>query len=168
MFKKLLERARTLGVSLVVEGTNADDLKVYRPGIQALRELSIISPFAKLGITKEEVRKLAAQYGISVASRPSTPCMATRFPYGTELNYELMQQVDKAEVWLRSQGFYNVRLRIHGDVTRIEVDEEQMDLLLSKRQSVIAELKRMGFVYITLDLEGFRSGSMDIHILKEG
>ena len=167
LFRKMLAKAKTLGVSHVLEGTNADDLLVYRPGIKAIRELSILSPFASNGITKAEIRQLASDYSVSVASRPSTPCMATRFPYGTELSYEAMHRVDEAEQWLRSQGFYNVRLRIHGDVTRIEVDDQEMDSLLLQRELVIAELKRRGFDYITLDLEGFRSGSMDIHINKE-
>lgn len=167
LFKKLQERAKALGVSQIMEGTNADDLHVYRPGIRAVRELSILSPFASTGITKAEIRQLAADYGISVASRPSTPCMATRFPYGTELSDELMHRVDEAEQWLRSQGFYNVRLRIHGDITRIEVDKTEMESLLANRETIIDELKHRGFVYITLDLEGFRSGSMDIHIKEE-
>lgn len=167
LFKKLQERAKALGVSQIMEGTNADDLHVYRPGIRAVRELSILSPFASTGITKAEIRQLAADYGISVASRPSTPCMATRFPYGTELSDELMHRVDEAEQWLRSQGFYNVRLRIHGDITRIEVDKTEMESLIANRETIIDELKHRGFVYITLDLEGFRSGSMDIHIKEE-
>ena len=167
LFKKLLEKAHLLGVSHVMEGTNADDLLVYRPGIRAIQKLAILSPFAQMGINKAVIRQLATNYGISVASRPSTPCMATRFPYGTELSYETMHRVDEAEQWLRSQGFYNVRLRIHGDVTRIEIDNTEMESLLSKRNTVITALKRRGFDYITLDLEGFRSGSMDIHINKE-
>ena len=167
LFKKLLEKTQLLGVSHVMEGTNADDLLVYRPGIRAIQELAILSPFAQMGISKKEIRQLAADYGVSVATRPSTPCMATRFPYGTKLDYETMHKVDEAEQWLRSQGFYNVRLRIHGDVTRIEVDDAKMESLLLKRETVIAALKSRGFDYITLDLEGFRSGSMDIHINKE-
>ena len=167
LFKKMLGKAKTLGVSHVVEGTNADDLLVYRPGIKAIQELSILSPFATMDISKAEIRQLASEYGVSVASRPSTPCMATRFTYGTELSYEVMHRVDEAEQWLRLQGFYNVRLRIHGDVTRIEVDDQEMEALLLQRKMVITELKRRGFVYITLDLEGFRSGSMDIYINKE-
>ncbi len=167
LFKKMLAKSKALGVNYVLEGTNADDLLVYRPGIKAIRELSILSPFASNGITKTEIRQLASDYGVSVASRPSTPCMATRFPYDTELSYEAMHRVDEAEQWLHSQGFYNVRLRIHGNVTRIEVDDLEMESLLLQRKVVIAELKRRGFDYITLDLEGFRSGSMDIHIIKE-
>lgn len=164
LFQKLKAKALELGAVCVMDGTNEDDMHVYRPGIKALVELDVISPLAKFGITKEEVRKLAAEYGVSVAHRPSTPCMATRFPYGTQLSYEAMRQVDEAEEWLRAQGLYNVRVRVHDNVARIEVDKEDMPKLLSWSEQVASTLKGMGYDYVALDLEGFRSGSMDIHI----
>ena len=166
IFEKLQRYAEELGVKQVVEGTNEDDLHVYRPGIKAIRELGINSPLADSGFTKEEVRKLAAELGVSVSNRPSTPCMATRFPYGTMLDYESIQKVEEAEKWLRDLGFYNVRIRVHGDIARIEVDKNEMMMLLEKKEEVIEKLKEFGYDYITLDLEGFRSGSMDIHIKK--
>ena len=167
LFGKLKEKAKELGVKNVVEGTNEDDLHVYRPGIRALRELNIISPLAESGFTKAEVRKLAAEYGISVANRPSTPCMATRFPYGAKLDYERMHQVEEGEEWLKTLGFYNVRIRVHGEIARIEVDEKDMPLLLNNRVKVIEKLKAFGYDYVTVDLEGFRSGSMDIHVTEK-
>ena len=103
---------------------------MYRPGIRAIRELGITSPLALLGITKEEVRKFAGEYGISVSNRPSAPCLATRFPYGTRLNMDKMKQVDQGEAYLRSLGLYNVRIRVHGEVARIEVDEKDMPAVL--------------------------------------
>ncbi len=166
LFSMLVARARELGAAYVVEGTNEDDLHVYRPGIKALGELGILSPLAQCGLTKEEVRQLASEFGLSVARRPSTPCMATRFPYDTELSYEAMKQVDEAETYLRAQGFYNVRLRVHGEVARLEIDTADMPRLLSLREEIIRELHQKGFTYITLDLEGFRSGSMDINLNK--
>ena len=167
LFNRIRREASLLGISNVLEGTNEDDLHIYRPGIRALKELSILSPLARFHITKEEVRALAAQKGISVARRPSSPCMATRFPYGTELTYWKMRIVDEAENWLRSQGFSNVRVRVHGDIARIETDTEDLGKILQLRPSVAEKLKGMGFPYVTLDLEGFRSGSMDIHLKKE-
>lgn len=167
LFGKLKEKAKELGVKNVVEGTNEDDLHVYRPGIRALRELNIISPLAESGFTKAEVRKLAAEYGISVANRPSSPCMATRFPYGAKLDYERMHQVEEGEEWLKTLGFYNVRIRVHGEIARIEVDEKDMPLLLNNRVKVIEKLKAFGYDYVTVDLEGFRSGSMDIHVTEK-
>ena len=166
IFEKLQRYAEELGVKQVVEGTNEDDLHVYRPGIKAIRELGINSPLADSGFTKEEVRKLAAELGVSVSNRPSTPCMATRFPYGTILDYESIQKVEEAEKWLRDLGFYNVRIRVHGDIARIEVDKNEMIMLLEKLEEIVEKLKEFGYDYITLDLEGFRSGSMDIHIKK--
>jgi len=164
LFSKIKAQASQLGITKLVEGTNEDDLHVYRPGIRALGELSVISPLALFHITKEEVRLMAEQRGISVARRPSSPCMATRFPYGTELTYSKMRLVDEAEVWLRSQGFANVRLRVHGDIARIETDAEDLPRVISMRLSIAEKLKQLGFPYVTLDLEGFRSGSMDINI----
>ena len=164
LFQKLIGKAEALGARTVLDGTNADDLKVYRPGIRALHELGVISPLAELGITKAEVRQLAAEYGVSVSGRPSTPCMATRFPYGTELDYDRIRLVDEGETWLRDQGFYNVRLRVHGRIARIEVDPESMPALVAMREDVLRKMAGCGFDYVTLDLAGFRSGSMDLHL----
>ena len=159
---KLVEKARQLEAVHVLEGTNEDDTHLYRPGIKAVKELGIISPLARYHLTKDEIRRLAAEYGISVSDRPSTPCMATRFPYGTKLSYDMMQKTASGEEWLRKQGFHNVRLRIHGNIARIEVDQEDMNSLLNQKENVINELSKYGFDYITLDLAGFRSGSMDL------
>ena len=164
LFRKLQEKAKEYGVRQILEGTNADDLKVYRPGIRAVRELGVLSPLAEYGFTKEEVRQLAEEYQISVANRPSTPCMATRFPYGTELSYDRIKDVESGEKWLREKGFYNVRLRVHDRIARIEVDKESMESLITIREEIIQELSRYGYDFITLDLMGFRSGSMDIHL----
>lgn len=167
LFSRLIAYAGELGIESVLEGTNEDDLHVYRPGIKALRELDVKSPLADAGMTKSDVRELAAQYGISVATRPSAPCMATRFPYGTSLSYEKMTQVEKGEEYIRSLGFYNVRLRIHDDILRIEVDARDIEQLIRQRAEIITFLHSLGFVYITLDLEGFRSGSMDYKVLQK-
>ena len=164
LFRKLIAKAEELDARTVLDGTNADDLTVYRPGIRALRELGVISPLAELGITKAEVRQIAAEYGLSVSGRPSTPCMATRFPYGTELDHDMIRRVAEGEARLRAHGFYNVRLRVHGGIARIEVDPESMMELVKIREELLKELSGYGFDYITLDLAGFRSGSMDIHI----
>jgi len=161
LFKKILKEADRLGVSRVIEGTNADDLHVYRPGIRAVRELGIISPLADIGITKEEVRLMAREYGISVAEKPSVPCLATRFPYGTHLTGEKLQKVEEGERFLKALGLYNVRLRVHGEIARIEVDRQDMPLLMGQKDLAVEYLKKLGYTYITLDLEGFRSGSMD-------
>ncbi len=167
LFSSLKEFAEEKKSSCILDGTNEDDMHVYRPGIQALGELGIISPLAELHITKAEVKDLASLYGISVASRPSTPCMATRIPYGMELNYEILTRIGEGEAFLRELFSGNVRLRLHGNVARIELDPECLEQMLIKRELVIRRLKELGFPYVTLDLEGFRSGSMDLFIEKQ-
>lgn len=167
LFLKMKERAAKLGINVILEGTNEDDLHVYRPGIQALRELQIISPLAEEGMTKAEVRKMAGEYGLAAASKPSTPCLATRFPYGTELTYAKMEQVEKGEAFLKTFGLHNVRIRVHGGIARIEIDADSFPDFLANREEIIRYFKVLGFVYITLDLEGFRSGSMDVNINSE-
>ncbi len=164
LFQRILEEASRLGAETVLEGTNADDLLAYRPGIKAIRQLGVKSPLLQAGFTKEEVRRLAGEYGISVADRPSAPCLATRFPYGASLTREGLCRVEKGEERLKTLGLYNVRLRIHGEIARIEVDPAYMGTLLENREEMIKELKALGYTYITMDLEGFRSGSMDVGI----
>lgn len=164
LFLKMKERASDLGINVILEGTNEDDLHVYRPGIKALKELQIISPLAEAGLTKADVREMACEYGISVSSKPATPCLATRFPYGAELTYEKMAQVEKGEAFLKEIGLHNVRVRVHDKLARIEIDESTFGEFLRHKKEITDYLKSLGFVYITLDLEGFRSGSMDVDI----
>ncbi len=169
LFLRLQEFASEKGCSVMLEGTNADDLKVYRPGLRAVRELGIQSPLADCGLTKKEVKTLAGRYGISTASRPSTPCMATRLPYGARLDSDLLKRIEAGEEFLRQELFSegqpgNVRLRVHGDIARLETDAGQFSAVLEKRAQITERLKALGFTYITLDLEGFRSGSMDVNV----
>lgn len=166
LFQGLRDFAEQRGVRIILDGTNEDDLHVYRPGIQALKELEIISPLAELHMTKAEVKELAAEYGISVASRPSTPCMATRIPYDTDIDYEVLEKIAEGEEYLRTVIGGNVRLRLHGDVVRIEVDRSSLERIVALSHELTETLKKMGFLYVTLDLEGFRSGSMDIYKIK--
>lgn len=162
IFLKVQQLANELGIGVILEGTNEDDLHQYRPGIRALQELGIISPLAECGITKKEIRQLAKELGISVAERPASPCLATRLPYGTRITYDILEKIEAGEVYIRSLGCYNVRLRVHGETARIEVDSGDMIKLVEQREAVVRYLKTLGFVYCTVDLEGFRSGSMDI------
>lgn len=161
LFGQVQGLAEKQGVSIILEGTNEDDLHVYRPGIRAVRELGIRSPLAEAGMTKEQVRRLAEELSLSVAARPATPCLATRFPYGTALTVENMKKVEEAEAWLKQQGYRNVRVRVHGELVRLEIDKTDFTALLKQQEVVIAYLRGLGYGYITLDLQGFRSGSMD-------
>ena len=166
LFSKLQEFAKSKGISIILEGTNEDDLHVYRPGLQAIQELGIKSPLAEAGFTKEEVRKLAKELGVSVAERPSTPCLATRLPYGTEISMGVLERIAKGEEYLHTLGFSVVRLRVHGEIARIEIPQKEFESFLKKSGEIIEELKKMGFDYITLDMQGFRSGSLDEKIIK--
>ena len=157
-FSKLSEFANGHNI---IDGTNYDDLSVYRPGIKALKELGIISPFAKFGITKQEIRDYAKECGIDIFDKPSTPCLATRFPYGAELTPEKLRLVEHGEKILKDLGFSCCRLRLHNDIARIEIPQSDFTQFLSAKDDIINALKTSGITYITLDLEGFRSGSMD-------
>lgn len=161
LFQKMKDKAESLGVKIILDGTNEDDLHMFRPGLKALKELEIKSPLAESDFSKTDVRKLAEEYGLSVSKNPSTPCLATRFPYGSRLSYEEMKKVEKGEDFLKNLGLYNVRLRIHNDIARIEVDKEDIVKIVVYKEAIISYLKELGYRYMTLDLEGFRSGSMD-------
>lgn len=161
LFQKMKDKAESLGVKIILDGTNEDDLHMFRPGLRALKELEIKSPLAESNFSKTDVRKLAEEYGLSVSKKPSTPCLATRFPYGSRLSYEEMKKVEKGEDFLKNLGLYNVRLRVHNDIARIEVDKEDIVKIVVYKEAIISYLKELGYRYITLDLEGFRSGSMD-------
>lgn len=164
LFTELKAAAARVGAAYIMEGTNADDLNVYRPGIAAVRELGILSPLSELGITKAEVRALAAALDISAASRPSSPCLITRIPYNTRVDFDILEKLGQGEEFLRGLGFRNVRLRLHGDVLRLEIDRQSFKTLFEQTETVVSYMKELGFPYVTLDLEGFRSGSMDIGI----
>ena len=166
LFMTLKKLAGEKGVRRILDGTNEDDMHVYRPGIRALKELGIISPLAELHITKEAVKGMASEYGISVASRPSTPCMATRLPYNTRIDYDVLDRIAQGEAYLRDVLPGNVRLRLHGGIARLEVDNEAFARLLDMRADVVRQLKGLGFTYVAVDLEGFRSGSMDVGITE--
>lgn len=164
LFAQLLTFAKAHHCPHVIDGTNADDLHVYRPGIRALQELGIASPLATLGITKAQVRTIAQDLGLSVSHRPSAPCLATRLPYNTPIDLALLSRIDQGETYLKSLGFAINRIRVHGDIARIEIPTSQFSDFFIHQTAIVATLKALQFPYITLDVEGFRSGSMDIHV----
>lgn len=161
LFQSLLTFARENHLAAAADGTNFDDLSEYRPGLRALRELGIQSPLAQAGLTKAEVRRLAAEYGLRVSSKPSSPCMATRLPYGDRLTPEKLRQAAEGEALLKEQGFPVNRVRIHGNLARVEIPKEEFARFLAQSEEITGKLKALGILYVTLDLQGFRSGSMD-------
>lgn len=161
LFSALLEKAKEEGIPFVADGTNADDRKEFRPGLRALKELDIRSPLAEAGLTKKEIRELSEKEGLPTWNKPSFSCLATRFPYGEELTVEKLRRTEAAENLLAELGFTQRRVRVHGDLARIEVLPAEIPLLLERRDMISSRLEELGFLYTTVDLKGFRSGSMD-------
>jgi uncharacterized protein len=151
------------GYPYVVDGVNADDLQDYRPGIQAAKERGARSPLAEVGVTKAEVRQLSKQLGLSWWDKPAQPCLSSRFPYGEEITVKKLQRVGRAEIYLRKLGFSNLRVRSEGDTARIELSPEQIKefVLTSDLPQLVSAFQKFGFVYVTLDLEGYRSGKLN-------
>lgn len=149
-------------IDITLEGSHVDDLNVYRPGLKVIAESGALSPLKTLGMHKSDVRRLLAELGISLAQKPSGSCLATRLPYGANLDTTILRRIDESESVLAHMGFQQIRLRVHGDVVRLELSTEELCKALDLRREIVAELKKLGWRYITLDLEGFRSGSMDI------
>ena len=169
IFETIIQIAREKGITTIAEGSNADDSADYRPGKKALQELKIESPLKEAGLTKDEIRKLSKELGLKNWDRPSSSCLATRFPYGTHLTKEGLHRIAEAEKFLRSFGFGYIRVRDHDDIARIELTHNDMQKILSgdTGNKIVAHLKNLGYTYVTLDLEGFRSGSMDEVLEKE-
>lgn len=167
LFKQAIKLKDDLGYGYVIDGTNTDDHKVYRPGLMALRDLGVVSPLNMAGFSKQMVRALADELDISVAKRPSAPCLLTRFPYGTKITPAKLDRLEKAEAFIRDLGFIKFRVRDHSNIARIELTPNDFMAFIEKRDQVIKEFKNLGFSYVTLDLEGFRSGSMDEGLSEE-
>jgi uncharacterized protein len=158
-----LETARGLGIEGLVDGSNVDDLDDYRPGKRALAELGIASPLQEAGFTKADVRELSRRLGLPTWDRPAAACLASRIPSGTPLTLENLGQVERCEAFLQARGYAGCRVRHHGQLARIEVAETHMDRLLEPtvRREVVGFFRGEGFRYVTLDLEGYRMGSLN-------
>ena len=151
------------GYEHVVDGCNLDDVGDYRPGRRAAAEHGVRSPLIEAGLTKDEIRALSKERGLPTWDKPAMACLSSRIPYGTPVTVEALDQIEAAEMFLRSLGLRQLRVRHHGNVARIELDESGMSVLMSggRRQAVVERFKALGYLYVTLDLAGFRSGSMN-------
>jgi uncharacterized protein len=151
------------GYPYIVDGINADDLRDYRPGIQAAKERGVRSPLAEVGVTKAEVRQLSKQLELPWWDKPAQPCLSSRFPYGEEITVTKLQRVGRAEIYLRRLGFSNLRVRSEGDTARIELPPEKIKefVLTTDLPTLVSTFQEFGFVYVTLDLEGYRSGKLN-------
>jgi len=157
----LKEAAMNYGLACIADGINVSDMGEYRPGLTAATEEGIIHPFIMTGITKEDIRQVAHDYGLRVWNKPSAACLASRFPYGDEITAKKLMMIEEAEAFLVGKGFIQIRVRLHGWVARIEVPAADFEKLLIIREEIIQSFRGIGIDYMTLDLAGYRSGSMD-------
>ena len=163
LFQLCVRKAAELGYDHIADGSNIDDLGDYRPGRTAVAELGVRSPLLEAGLGKEEIRQLSRELGLPTWNKQPFACLASRFPYGTEINAERLRQVERCEELLRQEGFRLYRVRFHEQTARIELTEEEMPRLLEKglKERVVKGFKEAGFVYVALDLQGYRTGSMN-------
>lgn len=161
LFEKILKIARENNIAAVAEGSNMDDNGDYRPGLIAIKELNVKSPLREAKLTKAEIRELSKELGLPTWDKQSFACLSSRFVYGETIDKEKLEMVEKAEQLLLDHGFHQLRVRIHGKLARIEVMPEEFEKLLAVREDVTAKFKSYGFTYVTMDLLGYRMGSMN-------
>jgi uncharacterized protein len=167
--KILLDIAKEQGFDNVVFGTNYDDLQDYRPGNRAMKVFGIRSPLAEAKLTKDDIRQLSRQMNLPTADLPSSPCLASRIVYGLEITEQRLRQVDEAEEFLRSLGFGEFRVRHHDTIARIEVNSKDIERISAEptRSKIVKKLKSLGFKYVTIDLQGYRTGSLNEMLSKK-
>lgn len=161
LFEKIIALAKENNIQYVAEGSNMDDNGDYRPGLQAVAELQVKSPLRHVGLTKQEIRDYSHQLGLPTWDKQSFACLSSRFVYGEEITEQKLGMVDKAEQLLLDLGFHQLRVRIHGTIARIEVLPDEFEKLLQNRTQIVTAFKNYGFSYVTMDLQGYRTGSMN-------
>jgi uncharacterized protein len=166
LFRTIQQIAQEHHLNAVLDGSNADDRFDYRPGAKARKELGVISPLKDVGLTKQEIRDLSGSLHLKTSEKPAFACLASRFPYGVKITKERLKQVEQAEEFLFSLGIKQCRVRYHDHIARIEVAPEDLQTILTHAQRIIKRFKKLGFTYITLDLEGYRTGSLN-EVLKK-
>lgn len=163
LFTKISQVAGLNGISFIADGSNTDDLGDYRPGMAALKELRVVSPLREADMSKDDIRILSREMNLPTWDKQPFACLASRFPYGQEITHDKLEMIDKAEQYLLDLGFKQVRVRIHGDMARIEVAAGERNRFFNESvmDKVHNKLKEIGFMYVTLDLKGYRTGSMN-------
>lgn len=161
VFGLLSNYAKKNGFDFIVDGTNLDDIHDHRPGRQAASEIGVRSPFIEAQITKQDIRMMAQQFGLPNWNRPAAACLASRIPYGTPITEKLLSQVEQAEIILRSYGITQGRVRHHGNIARLEVEPENFETILMRREQIVESFKELGFTFIALDLAGYKTGSLN-------
>ncbi len=167
LFSVLREVADSRGLAFVADGSNADDLADHRPGRRAAAEIGVVSPLQDAGLTKDEIRAISRRLGLPTADKPSMACLASRFPYGTPLDRASLARVEAAEDSVRALGFRQFRVRSHGDVARLEVAPEELERAFAGREALSAALRQAGFAYAALDMDGYRTGSLNETLAEE-
>ncbi|MCF6246064.1 MAG: ATP-dependent sacrificial sulfur transferase LarE [Desulfobacula sp.] len=167
MFSRIFEVIKEQGIDLLLHAVNLDDLGDYRPGLKAAKELCVLSPLVDTGFSKNDIRMVSRKMGLETWDKPSQSCLATRIPYNKPITDEALQRIDQAEAFLQKLGFAQVRVRCHGKLARIEVVSDQMDALLKKeiRDKVSEHLIRFGFGFVSIDIDGYKTGKMNHEIL---
>ena len=166
LFGNLKNIASSEGIKWTLDGSNYDDVKDYRPGRKAGKELGVRSPLCEVQLTKEEIRQLSLKWGLATWDKPASPCLASRIPYGIAVSEDILRKIAQGEEHLRKLGIRQLRLRHHGDIARIEVEAKDMALLLDEniRSKIVKNIKDLGYSYVTLDLNGYHPGSLNIKI----
>jgi len=161
LFKKIQQIAKEHHLNAILDGSNADDTFDYRPGARARTELGVRSPLKEVGLTKQEIRQLSSSLHLKSSGKPAFACLASRIPYGMKITRERLKQVENAEDYLFSLGIRQCRVRYHAPIARIEVPTDEIPTIIAHAQTIIKRFKTLGFTYITLDLEGYRTGSLN-------
>lgn len=168
-FTRILEKANEEKISIVFDGSNMDDMSDYRPGLQALSELKVISPLRLAGLTKSDIRELSHELGLRTWNKPALACLGSRIPYGERITIEKLTRIDKSEDFMRTLGFIQFRVRSHGDMARIEVSPEERTKLFDEKllDAISKQLKSYGYQYVCLEMEGYITGSLNRVIEKK-
>lgn len=167
LFTRLKDIAKVNKLNFVIDASNVSDKKDFRPGNIAKEELKVRSPLQAAGLNKEDIRRLSRQLGLKTWDKPSLACLASRIPYGVRISSRLLKRINEAEAYLRKMGFKQVRLRHYNGLCRIEVWQNNIPGLISKRSLIVEKLKQLGYNYVTIDLEGYRTGSMNPALPKK-
>ena len=166
LFSKIKKFAKKENIAFVLDGSNADDVEDYRPGLKAINELGVVSPLIDVGLTKREIRDLSKEMNLDTWNKSESACLASRFPYNTEITKSRLEKIQKAEDFIRELGVKKFRVRFHEEIARIEVPKYNFKIILNHSDEIVKKFKELGFIYITLDIKGYRSGSLN-EVLKK-
>ena len=167
LFSKLTEIARANGLEYVFDGSNLDDRNDHRPGMRAAKQLGVVSPLKQAEMTKDDIREISKEFGLSTWNKPSFACLSSRFPYGTKITPEKLVVIGEAEDYIRDLGFQELRVRHHDNIARIEIGKADFARILPFTDQISDKLKSLGFLYVTLDLSGYKTGSMNYTLTEE-